>query len=224
MGNCPVAKTFGEPAKDQPSVLLVNGSPHEFGCTFTALNEVAMELKKLGVNASIFQIGTQPIGGCVACGGCRHNGGECVFDQDVVNRCAKAMREADGIIVGSPVYYAGPNGQLTSLLDRIFFANGRFLAFKPASAVVSCRRGGASATYDRLLKYFEKSNMPIVTSQYWNSVHGNSPDEVRQDKEGLQTMRTLARNMAWLLKCIKHAEGVVPYPEYEPFEGTNFIR
>lgn len=207
-----------------PRVLLVNGSPHEFGCTYTALKEVADQLGRNGVESEIFQIGTAPIGGCVACGGCRRNNGYCVFHKDCVNACAEKMRAADGIIVGTPVYYAGPNGQVTSLLDRIFYGGSSFLYNKPASVVVSCRRGGASDSYDRLLKYFQKCNMPIVTSQYWNSVHGMTPDDVRQDLEGLQTMRTLANNMAWLIKCIRHAEGVIPPPEIEPLIPTNFIR
>lgn len=205
-------------------VLLINGSPNEHGCTFTALSEVATQLNKNGIETTIFHIGKKPIGGCLACGGCYKNNGFCVHgDKDVVNECAKLMREADGIIVGSPVYYAGPNGQITSLLDRIFFGGSEYLYNKPAAAVVSARRGGASATYDRLLKYFMKTNMPIVTSQYWNSVHGLTPDDVRQDIEGLQTMRTLANNMAWLLKCIDHAKGVIPLPEVEPLTPTNFI-
>lgn len=206
-------------------VLLINGSPREAGCTFTALSEVAAQLNKHGIETKIFQIGKKPIGGCVACGGCYKNNGFCVFgDDDCVNECAKLMREADGIVVGSPVYYSGPNGQVTSLLDRIFFGGSAYLFNKPATAIVSCRRGGASATYDRLLKYFMKTNMPIVTSQYWNSVHGMTPDDVRKDAEGLQTMRTLANNMAWLLKCIEHSKGVVPLPEIEPWVQTNFIR
>ncbi len=205
-------------------VLLVNGSPHERGCTFTALNEVGRELSRLGIEPVHFWIGSRPVGGCQACGGCARTGNGCVFRGDAVEACAPLAMAADGLIVGSPVYYAGPNGQLTSLLDRLFYSCGRHLKLKPGSAVVSCRRGGASATYDRLLKYFEINSMPVVTSQYWNSVHGSTPDQVRQDEEGLQTMRTLARNMAWMLRMMEATRGSVSTPEPEPPIRTNFIR
>ncbi len=200
-------------------VLLVNGSPHEKGCTYTALMEVAGALEAEGVGTELFQLGKKPVRGCVACGGCGRNG-RCVFDDDVCNRLIDRMQAADGLIVGSPVYYAGPNGALCAVLDRAFYAGGAPMAHKPAAAVVSCRRGGASATFDRLNKYFTIGQMPVVSSQYWNSVHGNTPDQVRQDLEGLQTMRTLGRNMAWMLKALA---GVQP-PETEPPIRTNFIR
>ena len=200
-------------------VLLVNGSPHEKGCTYTALMEVAGALEAEGVGTELFQLGKKPVRGCVACGGCGRNG-RCVFDDDVCNRLIDRMQAADGLIVGSPVYYAGPNGALCAVLDRAFYAGGAAMAHKPAAAVVSCRRGGASATFDRLNKYFTIGQMPVVSSQYWNSVHGNTPDQVRQDLEGLQTMRTLGRNMAWMLKALA---GVQP-PETEPPLRTNFIR
>ena len=199
-------------------VLLVNGSPHEQGCTYTALMEVAKALEAEGVETELFQLGRKPIRGCVACGGCAGKG-KCVFDDDVCNRLIERMQAADGLVVGSPVYYAGPNGALCAVLDRAFYAGGG-MAHKPAAAVVSCRRGGASATFDRLNKYFTISQMPVAASQYWNSVHGNTPDEVRQDKEGLQTMRTLGRNMARMLRGLQGA----PIPEQEPMERTNFIR
>lgn len=205
-------------------VLLINGSPHEHGCTFTALNEVAKELTVLGIEPVHFWIGRRPIGGCQACGGCAAAGKGCVFTDDAVAKVTPLALEADGIVVGSPVYYAGPNGQVTSLLDRLFFSVGRQLRHKVASAVVSCRRGGASATYDRLLKYFEITSMPVVTSQYWNSVHGNTPEQVLQDEEGLQTMRTLARNIAWQLRMREATADSVPLPEIEPVIRTNFIR
>ncbi len=160
-------------------VLLINGSPHERGCTFTALDEVGRELSRLGVEPVHFWIGSRPVGGCQACGGCARTGNGCVFRGDAVEACMPLATAADGLIVGSPVYYAGPNGQLTSLLDRLFYSCGRHLKLKPGSAVVSCRRGGASATYDRLMKYFEINSMPVVTSQYWNSVHGSTPEQVR---------------------------------------------
>lgn len=206
------------------NVLLINGSPHAEGCTYTALCEIANQLKTHGIDSTIFQIGNAPIRGCQACNGCYRNGGACVFTDDCVVECMKLMRAADGVIVGSPVYYSGPNGQVTSLLDRIFYGSSSYMANKPASVIVSCRRGGASDSYDRLLKYFQKTNMPIVTSTYWNSVHGNTPDEVRQDKEGLQVMRMLANNMAWLLKMIEATRGTVPLPVPEPAIQTNFIR
>lgn len=204
-------------------VLLINGSPHRKGCTYTALAEVAATLEENGVNTEIFHIGAGAIHGCTACGACFESG-YCVFKDDSVNRGIDLARAADGIIVGSPVYYAGPNGTLCAFLDRMFFMKSRAYAYKPAAAIVSCRRGGASAAFDRLNKYFTISNMPVVSSQYWNAVHGNTPDEVRQDLEGLQIMRTLGRNMAWLLKCIDAARGKVPYPEPEAIQRTNFIR
>ena len=198
------------------NVLLINGSPHKKGCTYTALSEVAGQLEKNG-------IGSKPIRGCIACGACRETG-LCVFDDAPVNECSGLLKAADGLIVGSPVYYAAPNGALCAFLDRLFYMKSGAYAYKPAAAVVSCRRGGASAAFDRLNKYFTISCMPIVSSQYWNSVHGNTPEEVRQDKEGLQIMRTLGDNMAWLLKCIEAAKGTVPYPVREPWTPTNFIR
>lgn len=204
-------------------VLLLNGSPHKKGCTYTALSEVADQLGKNGIDSQIMHIGTRAVHGCTACGSCRKTG-LCIFDDDPVNECIGLLKEADGFIVGSPVYYAAPNGALCALLDRMFFGKNGAYAYKPAAAVVSCRRGGASAAFDRLNKYFTISSMPVVSSQYWNSVHGNTPEEVRQDLEGLQTMRRLANNMAWLLKCIEAGKGTVPYPEQEPWTPTNFIR
>ena len=205
------------------NVLLINGSPHKKGCTYTALSEVAGQLEKNGIGSNIVHIGSKPIRGCIACGACRETG-LCVFDDDPVNECSGLLKAADGLIVGSPVYYAAPNGALCAFLDRLFYMKSGAYAYKPAAAVVSCRRGGASAAFDRLNKYFTISCMPIVSSQYWNSVHGNTPEEVRQDKEGLQIMRTLGDNMALLLKCIEAAKGTVPYPVREPWTPTNFIR
>lgn len=202
-------------------VLLLNGSPHKEGCTFTALSEVAAALRNNGVDTEIAHIGVKPVRGCIACGKCRELG-RCVFDDDAANDLIGKFQAADGIVIGSPVYYAGPNGALCTLLDRIFFAGGAKLANKPAAAVASCRRGGASATFDRLNKYFTISRMPVVSSQYWNSVHGLTPDDVRQDLEGLQTMRTLGNQMAWLLKSL--AAGAVPGVQAEPVIRTNFIR
>lgn len=204
-------------------VLLINGSPHGDGCTFTALKEVGSALEKNGIEIELVYLGTKPISGCIACGGC-YNKGRCAIN-DKVNEIIDMLPEIDGIVVGSPVYYAGPAGQLTAFLDRLFYAGGRQLRGKPGAAVVSCRRGGSTAAFDRLNKYFTINNMPIVSSQYWNQVHGNTPDEVRQDLEGLQIMRTLGNNMAWLLKCIELGkQHGITIPDGEPRVGTNFIR
>lgn len=202
-------------------VLLINGSPHERGCTYTALKEIADTLEKEGIGAEIYQLGKKPVSGCIACGNCGRTG-KCVYDD--VNLLNARMAEFDGIIVGAPVYYGGPCGQLTAFLDRLFYSGGNF-AGKVGAAVVSCRRGGASAAFDRLNKYFTISRMPIVSSQYWNQVHGNTPEEVLKDEEGLQTMRTLARETAWLLKCIEAGRKCgVPRPAEEERKRTNFIR
>ena len=203
-------------------VLLVNGSPRPAGCTFTALTEVAGALNKNGIATEIFQIGTEPVSGCLACHGCRDTK-RCVFDNDCVNTLAKKMIEADGIIIGSPVYYAGPNGALCSILDRAFFSTPKELyAYKPVSAVVSCRRSGGTASLDRLTKYFTIANMNVIGSSYWNIVHGNTPEEVKKDLEGMQVMRRLGENMAFLLKSIE--EGKIAKPQVEKGIGTNFIR
>jgi len=204
-------------------VLLINGSPHKEGSVFTALSEVATELNKQGIETEIFHIGNQPIMGCTACGACAETG-YCVFKNDPVNECVDLAHKADGIIVGSPVYYASPNGALCAFLDRMFFLKSNKYAYKPAAAIVNCRRGGASTAFDVLNKYFTISNMLVVGSQYWNDTHGMQPGDVQQDLEGLQTMRTLAKNMAWLLKCLEVAKPSVPYPVKEPRQSTNFIR
>lgn len=205
-------------------VLLLNGSPHAKGCTFTALSEVAKELETQGIQTEILQIGTQPVRGCIGCRRCRTTG-HCIFDNGIVNLVIDKAAEADGFIVGSPVYYASANGALIALLDRIFYAGSKNFVYKPAAAVVSARRAGTTASFDELNKYFTISQMPVVSSQYWNMVHGNTPDEVRQDLEGLQIMRTLGRNMAWLLRCIEAGKKAnVSLPEAEPRVATNFIR
>ena len=204
-------------------VLLVNGSPHAKGCTWTALSEVAAELEKQGIGSQIFQLGTQPVAGCIACGSCRKTG-RC-FRDDKVNEALALVPEVACLVFGSPVYYASASGQLESFLDRLFFAGSALFANKPGAAVVSCRRGGASAAFEQINKYFGMNNMPVVTSSYWNQVHGNTPDEVRQDAEGLQTMRQLARNMAWMLRCFEAGKAAgIPLPEKEPAIKTNFIR
>ncbi len=201
-------------------VLLINGSPHPQGCTYTALREVADTLEAEGIETEIFQIGKAPVRGCIACRACARLG-KCVFDDDPANELIAKLRAADGVVVGSPVYYAGPNGALCALLDRVFYAGGDF-SFKPAAAVVSARRSGTTAAFDRLNKYFTISKMPVVTSQYWNAVHGITPEDVKKDIEGLQVMRVLGRNMAWMLKTMAAAHQ--PTPEPEPRQATNFIR
>ncbi|MBE6069095.1 MAG: flavodoxin family protein [Clostridium lundense] len=205
-------------------VLLINGSPKARGCTYTALNEVASALENEGIETEIFHVGTKPIRGCMACGGCSTNNDMCVFTDDTVNIALEKAIDADGFIFGSPVHYAGASGQITSFLDRFFYAGNGF-QYKPGAAIVSCRRGGSTAAFEQLNKYFTISNMPVVSSQYWNMVHGNTPEEVKQDLEGMQTMRTLGKNMAWLLKCINAGkETGVTLPEKEQRAVTNFIR
>ena len=204
-------------------VLLINGSPHEKGCTYTALSEIASELKECGIDSEIFHVGTAPVRGCMGCGGCAGKG-RCIFE-DTVNTAIEKASRADGFIFGSPVHYASAGGAVTSFLDRMFYAGKANMVYKPGAAVASCRRAGSTATLDQLNKYFTISNMPLVGSSYWNMVHGNTPEEVLQDKEGLQTMRNLARNMAWLLHCIeagKKAGIAVPLPETG--NTTNCIR
>lgn len=204
-------------------VILVNGSPHEKGCTYTALAEAAEALNKNGIETEIFQIGNKPVQGCIGCMACRKTG-RC-FVSDGVNDFVEKAKTADGFIFGTPVHYAAASGSITSFMDRAFYSGGSALNGKPAAAIVSCRRGGASAAFDQMNKYFTINCMPIVSSQYWNQVHGNTPEEVKQDEEGMQTVRTLANNMAWLLKCIEAGkEKGISFPEREPFVRTNFIR
>ncbi|MPW26846.1 flavodoxin family protein [Alkalibaculum sp. M08DMB] len=202
-------------------VLLLNGSPHNEGCTYTALKEVSGALERNDIDTEFFHIGTQAVQGCTACGACFKKG-SCVLNDDLYNELADLLKGVDGIVVGSPVYYAGPNGSLCALLDRIFFSIGSLLTHKPAAAVVSCRRGGASSSFDRINKYFTINQMPVVSSQYWNSVHGFTPEDVKKDLEGLQIMRTLGNNMAWMLKTNENS----PYthPVEESRVATNFIR
>ena len=204
-------------------VLLINGSAHQKGCTYTALKEVAGILEQEGIETEFLWIGAKPVAGCIGCGSCRSTG-RCFVD-DQVNQVVERLEELDGFVIGSPVYYAGPSGQLTAFLDRLFYAGGGRFRGKLGAAVVSCRRGGAATAFDRLNKYFTINSMPVVSSQYWNQVHGNTPEEVRRDLEGLQIMRTLGRNMAWLLKCIDlgRANGI-QLPPQEERVVTNFIR
>ena len=204
-------------------VLLVNGGPHKEGCTYTALSEVSKALNNEGIETEIFWIGLKPISGCIACGKCKETG-RCVFDDDV-NKLGARLDEFDALVLGSPVYYSGPTGQMCSFCDRLFFSNSAKMAGKLAAAVVSCRRGGATASFDRLNKYFTITNMQVVGSQYWNMVHGFTPEDVRKDLEGLQTMRTLGENMAWLLKCIELGkQNGIEKPQYEPITFTHFIQ
>lgn len=204
-------------------VLLVNGSPKPKGCTYTALCEIKAELERNGVDAEIFHIGAKPIAGCLGCKACAKLG-KCI-QKDIVNESLEKFKEADAYVFGTPVHYAAASGGITSFLDRLFYSNGKNFADKPGAVIVSCRRGGATAAFDQLNKYFTISNMPVVSSQYWSMVHGNTPEEVVQDIEGMQTMRTLAKNMAWLLKCIEAGDkaGVIR-PQREAKINTNYIR
>ena len=209
-------------------VLLVNGSPNKNGCTYTALTEVEKTLNDSGIETEIFWIKTKAITGCIACMKCGEKG-ECTFDNDVVNEFVKKAYDADAFVFGSQVYYAGANGSMVSFLDRAFYsnshgANGEAFKHKPGAVVCSARRAGTTSTYDQLIKYLGISQMPIVSSYYWNMVHGNTPEEVMQDEEGLSTMRQLGNNMAYLLKCIEAGKKEGVTLEEEPKARTNFIR
>ena len=205
-------------------VLLINGSPHKNGCTYTALSEVANTLREEGMETEILHIGAKPIQGCTACGHCYTGPDKCVFDDDMVNRILEKGEQADAFVFGSPVYYASANGAMIALMDRLFYAGDCFKN-KPGACVVSARRAGTTAALDQMLKYLTISSMVVVGSQYWAMVHGSTPEQVREDKEGLQTMRTLGRNMAWLLKCIQAGrQANIPLPEREARMWTNFIR
>lgn len=205
-------------------VLMINGSPNEHGCTYTALSEIANTLAKQDIKSQILYLGKKPMAGCIACMKCQETG-KCVFN-DQVNELLQELDSFDAIVIGSPVYFAGPSGQLMAFLDRFFFCSlglGK-MAGKLGASIVSCRRAGSTAAFDRLNKYFTISNMPIVSSQYWNNVHGMTPDDVRKDEEGLQIMRALGQNMAWLLKSIEAGrKNGIEQPIYEPRIYTNFI-
>lgn len=207
-------------------VLMINGSCNENGCTYTALSEVAGVLRSEGIESKIIQLGKKAYRDCVGCMVCRKTqSGKCVFDDDVVNEIIERAKTADGFVLGSPVYYAHPSGRLLSVLDRVFFAGGAAFAFKPGAAVVSARRAGTTASIDVINKYFTINKMPVVSSSYWNMVHGSMAEDVRQDDEGLQTMRNLGRNMAWLLKVIDEAKkSGKELPVTEAGARTNFIR
>ncbi len=206
-------------------VLFINGSARAKGNTFLALSEAARTLEQQGIETEIVQIGTKAVRGCIACGQCQMKQlGRCVFDDDVCNRIVEKLDSADALIVGSPVYYGQPNGSVLSLIQRMFFSAGAKVQNKPAAAVCVCRRGGATAAFQTMNMPFEMMNMPVVTSQYWNIVYGRDAGEAALDAEGMQTMRTLGNNMAWLLKKI-HADGdASSYPEREPWMPMNFIR
>ncbi len=203
-------------------VLLVNGSPHAKGNTALALAEMERIFQESGVDTELFHVGNRDIRGCMACGGC-YDRGKCVFD-DAVNEAAPKFEAADGLVVGSPVYYASANSTLTAFLDRLFYSTAFDKTMKVGAAVAVCRRGGASATFDQLNKYFTISGMPVASSQYWNSVHGRAPGEALQDAEGMQTVRMLARNMTFLMKSIALGKAEYGLPEREEWTPTHFIR
>ncbi len=208
-------------------VLLINGSPHEHGCTYTALHEIEKTLHEEGIETELLWIGTQSVRGCIGCGACfRNQNCRCVFDDDIANRALALAESCDGLIVGSPVHYASAGGAITCLMDRMFYAGSRMMCGKPGAAIVSARRAGTTAAIDQLNKYFTISGMPIATSQYWPMVHGNTPEQVMQDEEGLQIMRMLARNMAWMLKFFALAKehGILPPAREAVRKTTNFIR
>lgn len=205
-------------------VLLFNGSNRTNGCTYTALSEIAVTLNNDGIETEILQIGAKPIRDCIGCNRCDGKQ-RCVFDDDIVNEWIEKATTADGFIFGTPVYYAHPTGRILSAMDRLFYAAGSYFAHKPAAVIASARRGGTTATLDTISKHFGINQMPVISSTYWNMVHGNTPEETRQDLEGMQTMRNLARNMAWILKCIDAGKKVgIDTPMTETSDWTNFIR
>ena len=205
-------------------ILLINGGPHEKGSTNVALEEVAKTLNENNIKTEIIWLGNNPIGGCIGCNYCLKNNNRC-FMKDKVNEFLDKVQETDGFVFGSPVHSAAASGALTSFLDRVFYGRGEMFKNKVAASVVSCRRGGATAAFDQINKYALMSNMYIVGSSYWNQIHGNNAEEAKQDLEGLQTMRNLAKNMAYILKCMKNAEeNGIPKPQYEEKIKTNFIR
>ncbi|WMJ22554.1 flavodoxin family protein [Paludicola sp. MB14-C6] len=206
-------------------VLLLNGSARKNGCTYTALSEIATILEQENVECEIMHLGNQSVRDCIGCGKCATLNNQCVFDDDIVNEIIAKAAEADGFVFGTPVYYAHPSGRILSILDRVFYAGGKVFAHKPGMAIASARRAGTTASIDVLNKYMTIAQMPVVSSTYWNMVHGSTPEDVKKDEEGLQTMRNLGRNMAWLLKCIEIGKqnGIQP-PKIERTFRTNFIR
>lgn len=202
-------------------VILINGSPNAKGCTYTAINEVAKTLSQKGIETEIIHVGQKDIRGCIGCRKCKTLG-KCIFN-DIVNEVAPKFEQCDGIIIGSPVYFGSANGALVSFMDRLFYSVSCDKTMKVGAAVVSCRRGGNTATFDQLNKYFTISNMPVVSSQYWNMVHGYTPEDVQNDQEGMQTMRTLGNNMAFLIKSIQLGKEQFGLPDKEEHIFTNFI-
>ena len=203
-------------------VILLNGSPHIHGCTATALDEMIKVFTEEGIETELIQVGNKSIRGCVSCGSCEKNG-KCVFD-DLVNETAPKFEAADGLVIASPVYYASANATLIACLDRLFFSTSFDKRMKVGASVVVARRGGCSATFDELNKYFTISGMPVASSQYWNSLHGREPGQASEDAEGLQTVRALARNMTFLMKSIALGKEKFGLPEVEPWQPTHFIR
>ena len=204
--------------------ILINGSPHKSGNTFTALSEMAETLKAEGIDSEIIWIGNKPVRGCVACGVCKTKGnGRCVFDDDVCNTISAKFAEADGCVFASPVYYGQPNGALLAIMQRAFFSNGANLQNKPAAAVTICRRGGATAAFEALQMPMQMMNMPLATSQYWNIAYGREPGQVARDTEGMQTMRTLAHNLAWMIRGLR-GENAPAVPQRETWQPMHFIR
>ena len=208
-------------------ILLVNGSPHANGCTYTALCEIEKVLREEGIETELLQLGAGPIRGCAGCNACYKSGSaRCVFSDDLVNRALDLAESCDGFVFGSPVHYAAASGAITAFLGRMFYAGGRTMRHKVGACVVSARRGGTTAALDQLQKFFIIAGMPLAPSQYWPMVHGNTPDEVMQDEEGLQTMRTTGRNVAWMVKsfALARENGVLPPAPETPRKRTNFIR
>lgn len=208
-------------------VLLINGSSNKKGCTYTALNEVATTLEKEGIKTEIIQLGNAPLRDCCGCQACKNKTiGKCIFDDDIINEIIEKAKTSDGFVFGSPVYFAHPTGRILSLLDRVFYAGFSEFTYKPGAAILSARRAGTTASFDVLNKYFTIANMPVVSSQYWNNVHGHISEDVQKDLEGLQTMRTLGRNMAWMLKCIEIGKqnGIAKPENVEERIFTNFIK
>ena len=203
-------------------VLMINGSPHEHGCTNAALEEIAKTLHMDGADTELIWLGKGPVQDCVACGGC-YKTGRCVFD-DIANEIIERAASADGFVFGTPVYYAHPSGMVLSVLDRAFYAGGAAFAGKPGAAIASARRAGTTASFDAMNKYFTIASMPIASSTYWNMVHGSRPEDVAQDAEGLQTMRNIAHSLTWLMKCIALGSEAGIELKTERGEHTNFIR
>lgn len=203
---------------------MLNGSPHEHGCTYTALSIVADELKKQGVDSKIIWLGNSPIRGCIGCACCKETH-KCVFDDDAVNTIADQLKDAEGYVFGAAVHYASPNGAMIAAMDRLFYSAGKYMKNKPAAAVVSARRAGTTASFDVLNKYITINNMIMVPSSYWNMVHGNKPEDVLQDEEGVTIMRAIGSDMAWLVKLLASAKGTdLELPVRIPKARTNFIR